>query len=187
MDCLIKLDYTAPNYSTEDKITLTDRAGAEVFATIRVGNADIKTLNLKSGWNLASLLVDKTLSYIPEGFFPSQGVEDIEILGDFFVIFIYIDGEWEVYNKNEKKLFELKPQMGFWIKMNSENSITFEGDNYATNISSLSNGWHLLGTGKQLSNIQESFGFKKVWSYKNSSWIKNPEKIEAGQGFWLQK
>ncbi len=178
--------YTAPQFSTEDRVTLSDNNGVESYAIINIGEVDIKTLNLVKGWNLVSLLVDKTLAYTSEGFFPSQGTEDINILGDFNMIWTFEGNKWNIYQKDEKSLFELKPQIGFWIKMNSENSITFEGENYATDLTNLKDGWNLLGTGKKLSNITESFTFNSIWIFEENKWIKNPKTIQVGQGFWVK-
>ena len=133
--------YTAPQIPTEDKITLSDNSGSETVAIIIVDEADTKTLNLIEGWNLASLLVDKTSS--------------INIFNNFKTIWTFENNRWM---KNPETI---KVGQGFWIKMNSENSITFEGDNYVTDLTNLNSGWNLLGTGKRLSNIKESFSFKE--------------------------
>lgn len=56
-------------------------------------------------------------------------------------------------------------------------------------ISSLDSGWHLLGTGKNVSDIKNIFGVKAVFVYdsESSKWVVNPNTITAGQGFWIKK
>ncbi len=73
-----------------------------------------------------------------------------------------------------------------------------------TDIDALSSGWHLLGTGKEITDLSIFDNAVSVWKYKDGKWYvysSNPlltdrirvsdnysslEKIEAGMGFWVE-
>jgi archaellum component FlaF (FlaF/FlaG flagellin family) len=120
-------------------------------------------LSLSSDWNLVSLPVDTNATS-----------------SDFNALTIWkFNSEWI---KNPETI---QSGEGFWVKKDTPETISFTGDSYTQDFSNIAQGWNLLGTGEPLSDATE---YGLIWKYNLSSgWIKNPETIQSGEGFWLKK
>ena len=129
-------------------------------------DSNIVNLNINNGWNLLSIPVD-TQSYDSSNF------------GEYKSIWNYIEGSW---NLNPSVL---NSGIGFWINANESNIVEFQGDSYKPELSSLSSGWHLLGTGESLSesNFQSD---DIVWIYRDDAWSLTKD-VNIGNGFWVKR
>lgn len=119
-------------------------------------------LEIKKGWNLLAVPIEKSI--------------ELSQMGEFNQIWVYENG-WI------KEPSTIKYGVGFWLKSDNSYSITFEGNSYEVDFSNLRDGWNLLGAGVDL-NLGE-FNFEKSLSYENS-WIENPPFIKRGSGFWVK-
>lgn len=127
-----------------------------------------KTISLNGGWNLVALPTD-------------SGLSDFTKFEDYSVIWKYSNQEWQ---KNPNSIDSGE---GFWILVDelTDRDITFEGSSYSPNLDSLDGTWQLLGTGEVIENIVESESIEEAYKYSRD-WIKNPETINSGEGFWVK-
>jgi uncharacterized protein YkwD len=162
-------------------------------------------LSYQKGWNLKSLPVDKEIN--------------ITSFKKIIIIWCYKDAKWFANSsyKNIKDLIKdlkiesltiVKPGEGFWIYSDENTSLELNGSNYnitdEVNISELNNGWHLLGTGENISVsklINLNKNIKIIWKYIDGKWygysndetvneiIKSKYKtfndINESEGFWV--
>jgi len=122
------------------------------------------TLYILKGWNLLGALTTAT----PDKYF-----------GSYSSIWTYEGGQW---SKNPSTL---KQGNGFWIASNLRYDVSW--DYIPFDITGWDEGWNLLGAGKQIdvSRLIQN-GATAIWTYDTSGkWIKNPQKINASEGFWL--
>lgn len=89
-----------------------------------------------------------------------------------------------IYDYGWKEVESLSSGVGFWLNSSSDNEIAFEGESYTPNLKELSSGWHLLGTGEILDYVKSRNQFEMVYTYQDK-WLKNPDNIYEGQGFWV--
>lgn len=131
-----------------------------------VQQTNIVTLNINKGWNLLSIPVD-IKSYDSKNF------------GEYKSIWSYINGNW---NPNPTML---NSGIGFWINANESSKIEFQGDSYKPQLSNLTTGWNLVGTGENL-NSSDFKSSDTVWIYENNSWSITKD-INVGYGFWVNR
>ncbi len=162
---------------------------------------------LNKNWNLISL----------------PGFEQIDMNNKFKQLEVNIwkwnNNKWMIYSNNEKvknlinkykieKIDTIKAGEGFWIFTNSSYSLIFYPTKQYTPeivISSLKNGWNLIGTGKEIltENLSKYFNnFDHIWIWQDNKWyvytenknlknilkefkIEEFKKIKRGQGFWI--
>jgi len=119
-------------------------------------------IEIAKGWNLISNPISKL----------------IKLNSSNYQIFTYQNSNWQ----NEVEY--LAPLYGYWIYSNENSQIDINGSSYDFNISTFEkNRWFLLGASTDISlDSNSSLSF----SYKNQNWIKNPNKINKGEGFWLK-
>ncbi len=142
---------------------------------------DGKELNLAKGWNLISLPIDIVVT---NDVISEDANYTIDSFGDYSEIWKFSDKIW---TKNPEIL---KSGEGFWINLNSENRSLFVGASYDLNLSNLSIGWSLLGAGEDISDINSEDNFKQIYKFSRdnnaTTWIKNPNTIYRGEGFWVE-
>ncbi len=157
----------------------------------------VRDIKLNQGWNLVSLPVDvemqiqtnfedinSTLSAFPS--VPPKGVQYSYVLGDYEEIWIYDKG-W-IQNPGS-----ITKEQGIWVKMKKNFISTMRGDPYLPSFIELALGWHLMGTGMRIKDINPTdcmdCAIEIVLTYnsENKEWITNPESIEIGDGFWIKK
>ncbi len=125
---------------------------------------------LTNGWHLISNPVDKNITK----------AEYQEIFGNYQALWTYKNGEWinepEVLNSGD----------GFWVKINGLRFANFSGNEYKLELN-VSEGWNIVGFGKDSYNLRYNNGFDTVWKYNSNSWIKNPSLIYRGEAVWIKK
>ena len=133
-------------------------------------------LNMKKGWSLVSLPVNITLTKNS-----TDANTSMSRLGSYDVIYTYSsDANW---TKNPDSITAGE---GFWIKRDSEYSTQFCGNAYNPLLEELSEGWHLVGTGKTLYNISNIDYIDEAYKYNNGAWQKDFNTTVAGEGFWVK-
>lgn len=121
-------------------------------------------LSLNKGWNLISIPI--------KGEFERDKFTNTTTL-------TYQNGEWKSSGK-------VNSEIGIWVKVDNEVNIEFSGETYTPNFN-LNEGWHLIGSGEYLEDIKESYNLKECWKFENNKWIKNPDYIYQGDGFWVKR
>jgi photosystem II stability/assembly factor-like uncharacterized protein len=139
------------------------------FATIFMFThciADIRSIDvsLQSGWNLISLPTEESVS---SSYFQNYGASTIWTF----------DGSWHQNSQT------LDKGIGFWVKMGDDQQLSFSGNSYEQDFSSLINGWNLLGTGTDTTINNKDISI--VWTFSGGKWYQNPSIIKAAQGFWV--
>ena len=166
------------------------------------------SLYLNKGWNLVSLPTNKSISQ----------TEFKSIFKNSSNIWKFSKGVWSHYlnnisaqkqttNNKFNLIQSLNKEEGFWIYNNISQNIRFSGKPYKLYLNNLSNGWNLVGTGKDI-NTSEIYKLNNkitfIWIYKNNSWfvssnnnkiIKNFidngfnsfSTIKQGRGIWILK
>lgn len=125
-------------------------------------------LNWNAGWNFLSVPIHDTLySYQLDG---------------YDAMWVYVKQRWFL---NPSRI---SSGLAFWMKSSTNGSKTLSGSIYEPDIANLEEGWHMLGTGKQFTQPKETYSnVKTTWKYDTTEgWLKNPDTIEPGQGFWLK-
>lgn len=154
---------------TMDTETLYQVPADEVAQSDTLSPYADSVLALDSGWNLLALPID-------------QNVSDITVqIGVYEVAWKYSSSGWE---KNPKAL---ETGSGLWMKLSSASSAQLSGYGYATETAALDSGWHLLGTGKDISSPTANLDLQESWKYYQGTWSKDPLYIYRGQGFWGKK
>ena len=186
---------------TEDKGNIINNNNNEVSSTEKI------MINLKIGWNLISIPVDKEID-VYDYFFNSAKIvwkwdsNNQKWLG------------WSPYPKmmnilekyKEKEILDtfnkIKPGEGFWIYSEVENVLNFEGNNFNAlgQINNLKAGWNLIGVGSLSIEELESFEkIKFIWKYSNGKWklrgknldeniykkYEKIEKLKPTDGVWV--
>ncbi len=81
----------------------------------------------------------------------------------------------------------LKPNDGVWVKCDNNEPKAISGTPYNPNFTNLGTSWNLIGAGRDI-NLSELSKFSEIWAYDNKvkSWVKNPNIIPRGYGFWAK-
>jgi hypothetical protein len=163
-------------------------------------------ISITSGWNLLSLPLDTTISYSD---IPSK-------LPNAQTVWTYSNG-WKAYGKsslqdildnaNIDKIVSIDKEQGFWVNSAAADTLEVSGEAYditaSDTLSSVSTGWHLLGSGvdilaETIANANSSIS--TIWIY-NNGWkaygkdtmaqtlidgeIAPLTTVSKGQGFWV--
>ena len=132
-------------------------------------------LNLREGWNLVSICVDNT------------GNTDLvsilsQVEGAWDSVWSYdaiIGWQWHIYGASFNTLFNIVPDKGYWINMNSDdNTLVLEGTELAGTTIPLYTGPNLVGYSSfdtphpadALDSIADDY--TSIWTYKDGSWLK---------------
>ena len=132
-------------------------------------------VEMKSGWSLISLPVAITLEKNSSD--PDMSMSK---LGNYSKIFTYNDGNWT------KDPDTITAGQGFWIKRKDPLTVEFCGSPYNPILEELEEGWHLVGTGKTLYNLDQIDYIKKSFKYSDSKWSEDFNTTNEGEGFWLK-
>ena len=107
----------------------------------------------------------------------------------------------KILSKNFKKFNIIYPGEGFWAYCDTNNSINLEGTSYVTNIDNLTNGWNLVGFGRDVNISDLDLKLHNVsilWIYKNNKWkywindknlstLDKNYTIDKDEGVWIYK
>ena len=157
-------------------ITLSINNGE--YETSKLISVKPRILELKEGWNLITpptkddinaSLFESTWSYKNILKVIENPITDYENKSWI--------GVWS--NKNET----LTPSNGYWVKLNSDLNYSYSGSVYNLPNHKISDRFNLVGSGERFYRENNQL----IYQYKNSNWIKNPDTVEAGEGFWVFK
>ena len=158
-----------------------------VSDNITIEKGGIKVVdNLSKGWNMVALsntTIDKL--YIP----------------NMNYIWTYKDGVWynNILNSNNEQIDEISSDKGYWVLVDDTSYLYYTYyDNTQIDISTLSEGWHFLGTTQEI-NIDTFDTAQTVWQYSDNSWsvysneilsseqseYKTIEKINPYTSYWI--
>jgi hypothetical protein len=154
-----------------------------------------RTLTIHKGWNLVALPVNSIISASVD---PDSDYTYKQLFGEDVTVLQYRDGKWLTYGPNISEndplyLDYIYGSDGVWIYSSTEKIITIKGWAYQTDTDWISGGtWSLMGTGDAIDNPLAYFqdadpDVKAIWVFSNGQWVKNPIRIEAGQGFWVSR
>ena len=172
------------SYTAKLKVVLIDQSVREqiyfITAPTPPGN-----LQLTKGWNLVGNLSKTPIKKLGDNTYdilPNQNFLDIDLYSKASSIWIYLNGVW--YNRPNY----IDPAQGMWINVKEDIKLPFYGKGNNPNLNGLLKGWHLLGTGAELDNL-EPYEFKRVIKYDNEKkeMIEEPKSIQAGEGFMIYK
>ena len=151
--------------------------------------------DLDVGWNLVSIPLVLDNKALPDAL--------DSISGNYDKVFAY-DGEWKIFDPNDlphSNLNSVDEKMGFWVKMNNEDTLVVEGLEVSAETDfSLNDGYNLIGYPNLeekniyivFNNVNNSLvnvlSYESEWkSYnplKNKS-LNTLKKIKPGYGYWV--
>ena len=199
----LSASFIAPVADEEGKalifqLTVTDSSGLQSSDTCTVTvipASQALVLELTDNWNLISIYKQ-----------PSECIVNkvlCSIKGKYQSVWAYKNNKWYV-NDPENPLFsdleDMKPGIGYWVKMTEGATICFGGVESTESIELVS-GWNLVGfnssisqsTAETIESILENV--ISVWAYKDNKWYvydpANPifsdlEKMDPGFGYWIK-
>jgi hypothetical protein len=106
----------------------------------------------------------------------------------------------KIIDNSIELFYTIKPSEGFWIKSEKDYTKNFEGDIYGFEKINLTQGWNLVGVGKDITVDEiNDVAIKYIWLFRDGKWMlwgkslaqdnyKKFEKIKtikAGEGFWI--
>ncbi len=130
-----------------------------VYIKDNLETKESNSLKLNSGWNLISIPIS---AFITQNKIDSQKI-------------------WGYKNEWIENPTFLEYKNGYWVFVENNKSITFDGFVYNANLE-LNSSWQLLGNGVDLKELNST-----IFTFKNNQWTLNPEVIKKGEGFWIKK
>ena len=162
---IIKIDETAPReYAYDDNhdyVPFSD--GLHLYPPLE------RTIALKKGWNCIALPL-----YVKE-----VHASEFGAVSDIYEYDPYLE-RW-YHNPHE-----LHTGRGYWIKSDSDKNITVKGQTYTTDITDVKPGWHIFGSGEEVTDIQSHTNVDVAWIYRDGTWVLNPESIAPGECYWTK-
>ena len=135
-----------------------------IYLKDNLNESENLSLKLEKGWNLISIPIS---GYIFSDKFKSD------------TIWSYNNRKW---TKNPQIL---KHKQGYWVFSDNKYTLNFEGFIYDRELFLESNEWYLLGNGVDLSYFEE---YTTIFVFRGrGEWVKNPQVINRGEGFWIKK
>jgi hypothetical protein len=186
--CFFRIINTVPK-------ELNDSNNTGMVEKIEEPNVEERSLTIHKGLNLIALPVDSIVSAYPD---PDSDYTYRQLFGNV-TIWQYWDDEWLGYGPHLSEddpmfLDYLFGSDGFWLYSTEEKTIKMKGWTYQTDVDWVFEGqWNLMGTGEPIDDpltyfrdVKRQTGVAAVWTLgPDGNWIKNPSRIEAGQGFWV--
>ena len=124
-------------------------------------------LIINKGWNLISLpLTSNTLSL--------KNLHEVKRIWQYDALNGWI--------KNPKQIY---PGKGYMLEAEEAFSIEVNGRVDELSHINYSKGWHLLGASKDLESLHKDERIKLTWVLRDGIWIKDPEQINANEGYWI--
>ena len=146
-------------------------------------SAEYVLLNLTKGWNLISYssLEERDVSELFE-----------DVIDNIELIYIY-QQEFRSFNPQKPNNFLIKPGMGIFVKLKSNDSWYFDGTyNRGAELFNLNlkDGWNLISI-PLISNktISEIFGSNKLYYLEDNRWKQTNDNdlINNSHGYWLKE
>lgn len=183
---------TVKDYTVTLEVTDSLGSQAQAQVTISVQSDDMTTFH--PGWNLFSLPVSPADGTIGTLLQPLNG--------SYQSVWSYRNNKWFKYDPtlDNNTLTSLQVGLGYWIKMNQQDSISFTGTTVPHSFD-LTAGWNLVGfCGEASATIEEAIAsirpqLEIVWSYKNGQWSmydpNNPvlndlDAMNPGDGYYIR-
>ncbi|QEP44929.1 DUF5011 domain-containing protein [Ectothiorhodospiraceae bacterium BW-2] len=159
-----------------------------------------QTLNLTAGWNLIALHTTPDDSTTVADHFTDSAIERL---------FAFINNGWQFYDRSSNNgslgqlpLSQLRNR-GIWVKVaaGSSANLTLTGSSQSLDISSLTSGWNLIGSGSSDITVtdfvaqfsSQALQPQRLFAFINNSWSfadvagssGSLNTITAGQGVWV--
>lgn len=120
-------------------------------------------VELRKGWNLVALPVEEKVR--------------LDSLSGWQIVYGYEDGRWI----RNGEMQEMRPGQGYWVESAQNSYLEFDGTKYESEWTPTSS-WQLLGAGQEsAASILQTVS----WVYRED-WVRNPETIYRGEGFWIK-
>ena len=134
-------------------------------------------MDLYKGWNLISNPLSLPLE---KDCASTSRCIDMDKLGNPSVVWILKDNQWV------KNPIGIESKYGIWVKVDTDNGLSFYGNRFTLDIDNIAVGvWHLLGNGNDLvADDLSSFRALYIYDAKTQKYIKSPAIIKAGKGFY---
>lgn len=160
--CSIKIEKSGENFELNNLEYLrVDSNG--IYIKDNLDTKESSDLTLNSGWNLISI--------------PISALINLDT----------IDSEkvWSYSSKWIENPTFIEYKSGYWVYLDSNKTINFEGFSYERDFSNLEkSSWQLIGSGVDLTNFDKDM---TIYIFRDKKWIKNPKIIYRGEGFWIKK
>jgi hypothetical protein len=178
--------------------------GVEIVSSVS-GESSLK---IKSGWNLKALPIDVEVG-VDTGKFNQTGISTLwKWNGSGWEIYSPLKTIMDLILKyGITKAEKVKTGEGFWINATGDVEVNIgTGEEYGLEKVVIDNGWNLVGVGKDtdINEFNKLESIKTVWKWSGSSWqiwspdtnimnlisnygLTSIEKIDKGEGFWVNK
>jgi len=133
-------------------------------------------LELKAGWNMVSI------PYILEN-------NSVENIFDDKVesVWSYDNDIWYVWTPGlGGTLTTIEPKKGYWVAVDEDKIITFEGTESINHTIPLHNGWNLIGPIKSIPMpLSNPHIIGSIWGWTGNSYISVTDSLEPKKAYWI--